>query len=188
MLVLKEIDKEHVLQVKKVLFENINFLLNGLPETLRDFLKNNAILSGGAIPSLMHDETPKDYDLYLRHSHDIAFFRRYVNSDLDKNLIQDADEKYVDVQIEGKLVTANATTFKNSIQVITLANADSRSTFDFVHCMPWYGISDNKLHISQKQYNAILNKHLIKNEHPNAYALSKKRVEKYTARGWSFPK
>jgi len=50
MLVLKEIDKEHVLQVKKVLFENINFLLNGLPETLRDFLKNNAILSGGAIP------------------------------------------------------------------------------------------------------------------------------------------
>jgi hypothetical protein len=52
--------------------------------------------------------------------------------------------------------------------------------------MPWYNISNHTLHISKKQYNAILNKQLIKNEHPNAFPLSYKRIEKYTAKGWRF--
>lgn len=186
MLTLKDIDKEHVMEVKKSLFANMSVLLNQLPGTLRDFLRGSAIVSGGAISSLMHNETPKDYDLYLNNTNDILFFKQYV-SGMDKNLIQDADEKYVEVQIEGKLVTANATTFINKLQVITLHTADARSTFDFVHCMPWYKISNNSLHISQKQYNAILNKHLIKNKHKNAFALSQKRVEKYTSKGWKFP-
>jgi len=186
MLTLKDIDKEHVLEVKKSLFANMSVLLNQLPGTLRDFLRDRAIVSGGAISSLMHNETPKDYDLYLNDKNDIMNFKQYVHG-MDKNLIQDADEKYVEVQIEGKLVTANATTFINTLQVITLHTADARSTFDFVHCMPWYNISKNILHISQKQYNAVLNKHLIKNEHKNAFALSHKRVEKYTSKGWTFP-
>ena len=113
-------------------------------------------------------------------------FKQYVTG-IDKEFIQDADEKYVEVQVEGKLVTANATTFKNGLQVITILTADSRSTFDFVHCMPWYKISNHTLYISKKQYNAILNKQLIKNPHKNAYALSNKRVEKYTTKGWKFP-
>jgi hypothetical protein len=29
---------------------------------------------------------------------------------------------------------------------------------------------------------------LIKNPHKNAFALSHNRIEKYTAKGWSFPK
>lgn len=186
MLTLKDIDKEHVLEVKKSLFANMSVLLNQLPVSLRDFLRDSAIVSGGAISSLMHNEIPKDYDLYLNDKNDIMNFKQYVSC-MDKNLIQDADEKYVEVQIEGKLVTANATTFINKLQVITLHTADARRTFDFVHCMPWYKISDNSLHISQKQYNAILNKHLIKNNHKNAFALSDKRIEKYTSKGWKFP-
>ena len=187
MLELKEIQKDHVHVVKKVLFAKLNTLFSGIPSELEKFLRDKAILTGGAISSLLHNEPPKDYDLYLEHTDDILFFRQYVNG-MDKNFIQDADEKYVEVLIEGKLVTANATTFKNGLQVITLATADSRSTFDFVHCMPWYKISDHTLYISKRQYNAILNKQLIKNEHPNAYALSRKRIEKYIAKGWSFPK
>jgi hypothetical protein len=187
MLTLKEIEIDHINQVKKVLFARLNVLFGGIPSELGGFLRDKAILTGGAISSLMLGETPKDYDLYLQDKNDIMNFKQYVNG-MNKDFIQDADEKYVEVQVEGKLVTANATTFKNSIQVITLATADSRSTFDFVHCMPWYKISDHKLYISKKQYNAILNKQLIKNEHPNAYALTHKRIEKYTAKGWSFPK
>lgn len=183
---LKEIDKEHVLEVKKMLFANMSVLLNHLPEVLRDFLRTNAVLSGGAIPSLLHNDTPTDYDLYLEKTEDILSFKQYV-SGMDKNLIQDADEKYVEVQIAGKLVTANATTFINKLQVITMHTVDARNTFDFVHCMPWYKISNNTLHISQKQYNAILNKQLIKNGHKNAFTLSHKRIEKYTSRGWKFP-
>jgi ABC-type antimicrobial peptide transport system permease subunit len=187
MLVLKDIDIDHINHIKKVLFAQLNVLFGQIPRELDTFLRDKAILTGGAISSLMHDEPPKDYDLYLQDKNDIMNFKQYVHG-MDKEFIQDADEKYVEVQVEGKLVTANATTFKNGLQVITLATADSRSTFDFVHCMPWYKISSHKLYISKKQYNAILNKQLIKNEHPNAYALSTKRIEKYTAKGWSFPK
>lgn len=182
---LKDIQVDHIHEVKKILFAQINLLMGGIPMELGKFLREKAILTGGAISSLMLHETPKDYDLYLEDKIDILFFKQYVNG-MDRNLIQDANEKYVEVLIEGKLVTANATTFKNSLQVITLATADSRNTFDFVHCMPWYKISDHKLHISKRQYNAILNKQLIKNEHLNAFPLSHKRIEKYTAKGWKF--
>jgi ABC-type antimicrobial peptide transport system permease subunit len=187
MMALKDIEIDHVNQVKKVLFAQMNILFGGIPSELGGFLRDKAILTGGAISSLLLGETPKDYDLYLQDKNDIMFFKQYVN-DMNKDFIQDADEKYVEVQVEGKLVTANATTFKNSLQVITLATADSRSTFDFVHCMPWYKISNHILYISKVQYNAILNKQLIKNPHKNAFALSHKRIEKYTAKGWRFPK
>lgn len=185
MLPLKDIDIDHIHRVKKVIFENLDKLLGGIPSELEYFLRGKAILTGGAISALMHSETPKDYDLYLNDKNDIMNFQQYVNS-MDTNYILDVDEKYVEVKIEGKMVTANATTFKNSLQVITLLTAHSRNTFDFVHCMPWYKISNHTLYISKRQYNAILNKQLIKNEHPNAHALSTKRVEKYTAKGWSF--
>jgi hypothetical protein len=187
MLVLKDIDIDHINHIKKVLFAQLNILFGQIPRELDTFLRDKAILTGGAISSLMHDEPPKDYDFYLQDKNDIMNFKQYVHG-MDKEFIQDADEKYVEVLVEGKLVTANATTFKNGLQVITLATADSRSTFDFVHCMPWYKISDHKLYISKNQYNAILNKLLIKNPHKNAYALSRKRIEKYIAKGWSFPK
>jgi hypothetical protein len=185
MLALKDIETDHIQEIKKVLFAKLNLLFSGLPSELGGFLRDKAVLTGGAISSLMHNETPKDYDLYLNNSNDIMHFKQYVHG-MDKNFIEDADEKYVEVQVKGKLVTANATTFRNGLQVITILTADSRSTFDFVHCMPWYKISNNTLYISKKQYNAIINKQLIKNEHKNAYALSNKRIEKYTSKGWKF--
>jgi ABC-type antimicrobial peptide transport system permease subunit len=187
MLEFREIQSDHIQEVKRSLFSNLNILFGGIPRELEGFLRDKAILTGGAISSLMHNETPKDYDLYLEDKNDIMFFKQFVN-EMDKEFIQDADEKYVEVQVEGKLVTANATTFKNGLQVITLATADSRNTFDFVHCMPWYKISNHTLYISKRQYNAILNKHLIKNPHPNAFALSNKRIKKYKDKGWRFPK
>jgi len=181
-----EIDRDRINHVKKVLFTQLNVLFGQIPRELESFLRVKAILTGGAISSIMHNETPKDYDLYLNDKNDIMYFKQFVDLAKDKDFIQDADEKYVEVNIEGKMVTANATTFKNSLQVITLHTANSRSTFDFVHCMPWYKISNHTLYISKRQYNAILNKQLIKNEHTNAYALSTKRIEKYINKGWKF--
>ena len=167
---------------KTIITKQIHTLLDELPKVLSDYLYDNAILTGGAIASIMLQETPKDYDLYLSDANHILWFKQYVMS-MDQNLIQDANEKYVDVQMAGKLVTANATTFKNNLQVITMNTAIVRSTFDFVHCMPWYSLSNNTLHISIKQYHAIMNKKLIKNEN-FINSLSIKRIEKYVSRGW----
>jgi hypothetical protein len=180
-----EQEKNNIRSIKELAAQAVAKRLNDFPGVLEDFLKQNAILSGGAIPSFLNGESPNDYDLYLSDENHIMFFKQYVLV-MDHNLIKDVDEKYLDAVISGKLVTANATTFKNGIQVITMHTADARTTFDFVHCMPWYKISQNLLHISKRQYDAIKSKTLIKNEHPNAFHLSQKRVDKYTDRGWKF--
>jgi hypothetical protein len=183
-------DEMRIKFVKKEIEKTLSTRLLDLPSALFTFLSDSSILSGGAIASLMHDEAPNDYDLYLKDNNLITFFNQYVSNMADtahKDLIKDANEKYYDsVKIPGKMVTANATTFKNGIQVITLHASNARNTFDFVHCMPWYDIGLNKLHISYKQYDAIIHKRLIKNDHGYASPLSQKRIEKYTDRGWRF--
>jgi len=183
-------DEIRILHVKEEIEKSLSKRLLDLPMALCNFLSDSSILSGGAIASLMHDDAPNDYDLYLKDNNLITFFNQYVSemaNTAHKDLIKDANEKYYDSgKIPGKMVTANATTFKNGIQVITLHASNARNTFDFVHCMPWYDIGLNKLHISYKQYDAIIHKRLIKNDHGYASPLSQKRVEKYTDRGWRF--
>jgi hypothetical protein len=183
-------DEIRILQVKESIEKSLSKRLVNLPPALFNFLFDNSILSGGAIASLMYDEVPNDYDLYLKDNNLIMFFNQYVSgmaNTAHEDLIKDANEKYYDsVKIQGKMVTANATTFNNGIQVITLHASNARNTFDFVHCMPWYDIGLNKLYISYKQYDAIIHKRLIKNDHGHANPLSQKRIEKYTDRGWRF--
>jgi hypothetical protein len=186
-LTFSESETNNIISIKKFLFDRINVLFDELHIVLANYLRDNAILTGGAIPSIFHGEIPNDYDLYLSEAIHVLYFKQYIPN-MDQTLIQDADEKYLDVIVAGKLVTANATTFKNGLQVITMHTADARSTFDFLHCMPWYKISDNTLHISKNQYDTIAQKILVKNEHKNAFPLSKKRVDKYVKRGWKFGK
>lgn len=175
-----------IIRAKSILTKSVGDLLDELPKGLATSLKNNSILTGGSISSVMNGEKPNDYDLYLNQENDIRDFKQYIKIFQEPyDFIEDIDEKYTQVEIEGKLVTANATTFKNGIQVITMSTADARNNFDFVHCMPWFRLSSGVLFISKKQYDAIKSKTLIKNENYKLY-LSQKRVEKYTSRGWRF--
>ena len=90
-----------------------------------------------------------------------------------------------EVKVRDKLVTPNAITFKNGLQVITMTGKEHRETFDFVHCMPYFDMATQQLFISRQQYDAIKNKKLIKNpKHTNH--LSMERVQKFIDRGWSF--
>lgn len=181
-------DIKFITETKRQIYVELSHCLHQFSDKLRIYLLNNSILSGGAIPSLMNNEKPNDYDLYLNDIKHIEVFKKYVQDmdDMDQSLLEDVNAKYLDATVSGKLVTANATTFKNKIQVITLHTANARTTFDFVHCMPWYDLSKNLLYISEKQYNIIKSKTLIKNEHSNAYHLSQKRLDKFFERGWRF--
>jgi hypothetical protein len=97
--------------------------------------------------------------------------------------VSDVDEKYkANITVNGKIITTNATTFKNSIQVITCAYAKSREKFDFVHCMPYINLKDGKLHISKAQYTSIMSKTLKIN--PNAERVDEHRTMKFIERGW----
>jgi hypothetical protein len=56
---LKDIQIDQIHEVKKRLFATLNIMFDEIPRELSDFLRDKAILTGGAISSLMHYETPK---------------------------------------------------------------------------------------------------------------------------------
>jgi hypothetical protein len=69
------------------------------------------------------------------------------------------------------------------VQFIYLGTADvCRSKFDFVHCMPWYDLNTQKLHISEAQFNSIKTKTLVYNL--AGESIKEQRVKKYVDKGW----
>lgn len=185
-MIFQENEEHGLIQLKKALYANMNVLFGGLSTPLEEHLRENAILTGGAISSLMHRETPKDYDLYFKDSFSLASFNQYITTLEDKDIIKDVDEKYIESLVDGKCITANAVTFKNNVQVIKIGTSDMRERFDFVHCMPWYDIAKNQLHMSRRQYDSIKHRKLVKNPHSEANKLDNNRIEKYVKRGWRF--
>jgi hypothetical protein len=88
-------------------------------------------------------------------------------------------------KVGGKLVTANAITFKNGLQVITRTGKEHRETFDFVHTMPYFDMAKQQLFISRQQYDSIKNKKLIVNP-KHLVLVNQWRADKFMGRGWSF--
>jgi len=185
-MIFQENEEYGIIQLKKALYANMNVLFGGLSKALEEHLRQNAILTGGAISSIMHRETPNDYDLYFKDTFSLASFNQYITTLEDKDIIKDVDEKYIETLIDGKCITANAVTFKNNVQVIKIGTGAMRERFDFVHCMPWYDIANNQLHMSRRQYDSIKHRKLVKNPHAEANCLCDKRIEKYVKRGWRF--
>jgi hypothetical protein len=100
------------------------------------------------------------------------------------NEVADVTSGYMTItNVDGKLVTANAITFKNGLQVIIKADKTHRDTFDFVHCMPYFDMKTQQLFISRLQYDAIKNKQLIEN--PKFPQFSQHRTDKFLKRGWT---
>lgn len=86
-----------------------------------------------------------------------------------------------------KIITDNAVTLNNGLQLITMQTGtieQIHSSFDFVHCTIWYDIAADQLHISTKQYILNINKtlELIKGMKV-APAL---REKKYFDRGFNY--
>ena len=170
---------------KEILKESLNKKLIRLPIDIVDIIVRHGILTGGSISSSFHNESPNDYDIYLKDLDSLRRFKQLLTGD-HLLFVKSVNEKYMETLVDGKLVTVNATTFDNDIQVITLGTVTMRETFDFVHCMPWMDLYSSKLHISKKQYDLIKKKHLIKNP-DYSHSLSDKRISKYVDKGWRFP-
>lgn len=140
-------------------------------------------LSGGAICSLLNGEEPKDWDMYFVNEQKQKQFIDSIFLNY-KHEIADVKENYKDaIGTDGKMITANAITMKDGVSFITSwcgTPEEVRKHFDYVHCMPYYYKS--KLHISPKQYHAIVNKKLIVN---NPDAITQWRREKFIQRGFT---
>lgn len=178
---------QNILRIKALVHTNLKLKLLEMPSILWEFLDANAVLTGGAVPSLFHNETPNDYDLYLKDKATIDMFNKGILTNTTViNFIQDVNPKYgADTLINGKLVTPRAVSFKNGVQVITMHDADARKHFDYVHCMTQYYPRADNLYISKQQYDCIVNKKLMYNpEGKTNLGMAEYRRMKYIKRGY----
>lgn len=163
--------------------------LKELPYSLSTFILNKCILSGGCFASLMYDETPKDYDFWCLDDADLPELQRLMDvyDEEDSSLITIENPAYMKQFVDGKIVTANATTLKNGIQLIKLSNyATAKQSFDFQHCGVSYIPATNTLYMSKTQYMSIVNKKLVPTKTVDmSKPATQRRVAKFTGRGWS---
>ena len=146
-------------------------------------------VSGGCVASLLQGEIPKDYDIYFYHKEWAdGVVKLYTKDPAYQNEVATYDEKYRDVSVDtnGMVITENAVTLKNNLQLITKhygTPEEIRKTFDFVHCLPYYNSQDDKFYISREQYDCCVNKILKVNNTSN---LTPWREEKFKKRGYEY--
>lgn len=185
---MKPIDLDIIYHVKQTIHEEL--MLKRVPalgHEMHKWIFENAILTGGAISSLMHNEMPNDWDLYSKNPQAIAGFSSHIMEEKNQLEVKEVNVKYMtNTEVDGKLITVHATTFNNNVQVITMGAADMRKTFDYIHCMPWYDIKTDKLYISQYQYNIIIEKRLVRNPDCMNQSTTNRiyRTQKFIDRGW----
>jgi hypothetical protein len=178
--------KTKILSLKSAIVSYYNLQMKkiGNPQ-LDSHFYDHCVITGGCISSLFHNEPVNDIDVYAKTSPSVMMIKKYI---IDNGKDIKSGSKYelnANVpHIEQPWITENAVTLTNDVQFIYLGTAeDCRVKFDFVHCMPWFDIQSQKLHISESQYAAIESKTLIQNV--NGHGANEKRIEKYAIKGWN---
>ena len=130
-----------------------------------DHIRYRSFVSGGAIGSLLRQEPVNDLDIFFTDKiflDDIEAVAQ--NEKFQEEMVESHDGRYAETKVQGKLITANAVTLKNKVQLITRVYGTPKEItdgFDYVHCTPWYDIYNHKLHITPQAYEYIMNKKLV---------------------------
>lgn len=162
-------------------------ILHTLTPEFEYSIKEHCILSGGCFASLHHNQKVNDYDLWCKDKTGMDVIQHHLNKFKGRNHetgIEFAveNEKYNNNFIEGKIVTARATTLINRLQFIKdVKFEDAKKSFDFLHCTISYDLKDDKLYLSPAQMDSLERKVLIVN---NSKAVSAYRKTKFIDRGW----
>jgi len=177
-------ERAEIESVKAIVQKKLRELLSDLPADTYPFFKE-CILTGECFASLFLDEEVHDWDVYLKDVVTAERFEFFVMSDTPTlNEVAGVTSEYRAItKVNGKLITANGITFKNGLQVVTQSCKKHRTTFDFVHTMPYFDMATQQLFISRQQYDSIKNKKLIKN--PKFPQFNKSREDQFLQRGWS---
>ena len=166
-------------EIKKRIRNGVSKALLPINHSLRSHLISNCIVTGGCSASAFYNQEPNDWDLLFKDEVAARSFKHYITD--HKEDVMDVGE-YTGVQFTGKLITANAITLKNKVQVIDWKW--QRNNFDFIHCMPWYDLQADKYHIASEQYDAIKNKQLIARD-PDTFKPNDRRLKKWLDRGFT---
>ena len=146
----------HILNVKEKIRDAVNdFKLT--VEKLGTTCANGWYVSGGCTATLLQQSTfigdpwatsqklpdpVKDYDIFFMSANAAQpVLDLFLTDPAYMNNVAECTQGYRDLKVGDKLITENAVTLKNGLQLITKHYDDPdgmRRTFDFVHCMPWY--------------------------------------------------
>lgn len=154
-----------------------------MPDELVQLIKYKGIVTGGISASVYHDEQVNDIDIYLKDDQAIKLFASIMEMrNVTKTIVKDVNPNYHgQTLVSGKVVTANATTLFNDVQIITMGTSSMIDSFDFIHCKPFLDLETNKYYISPLQYKSITSKTLMRNgEIPTTFG----RIDKFKGRGW----
>lgn len=187
-----ENDRTKILKLKSSIASYYSLQMKKIGDRqLESLFYSNCVITGGMISSIFHDEAVADIDLYARSGKSLTLIKDYIIN-TNKNIKSvdmyelDSDGNKKNTGMARPLVTENAVTLTNDVQFIYMGTWDEcKAKFDFVHCLPYYDITTQKLYISESQFNSIKNKQLIPT---GLVELKDKRIEKYTKRGWVLEK
>lgn len=175
-------EKTKILRLKSELTAQFSVKMSAISDdSFKAQVRENCIITGGAIASCFHSEKINDFDLYAKDQASLNTLKIYI---LELMKADVKEMKAYDVNsTAGYIITDNAVTLKGDLQFVYLDIADKcRLKFDFIHCMPWFDIKTQKLYISKDQYDAIADKRLLVNSLGN---VKFRRIEKYIKRGWT---
>jgi hypothetical protein len=184
-------ERSRILDAKEKIHKYIEFKFQELAphegaKSLEYWIRDSFVVAGGISASIFTGTAVKDIDLYHRAAPVEA-----INNSLQVNflaedapwrhLIKDINPAYMVGEVNGKLVTANAITLINDMQLIRLgAVEDCRKIFDFKHCLPVYDIKNKLYQISRNEFDSLTTKKLMTHSGtPKSH-----RLDKFLNRGW----
>lgn len=183
-------EKTKILRLKSELTAQFSVKMSAISDNLfQAQIRENCIITGGAIASCFHSEKINDIDLYAKDQVSLDTLKTYILESMKNDIKEMKSYDIEDVTnpippAKTHMITNNAVTLKGDLQFIYLGTADQcRLKFDFVHCMPWFDIKTQKLFISKDQYDAIATKRLFVNLKGEPAKF--RRIDKYTKRGWT---
>jgi hypothetical protein len=163
-------------KAKRVIQDKINDWIDAIESPrMKHLVKNNAIVAGGAIASLLNHEIPRDFDVYLRNEYALENIAQYYDR-------SSRHKSYYPVY-----ATQNAITLADGIQVILRFHGEPEQitqNFDFLHCKGFYTMWDGEMTIPPESLKVIVNKqlHYVSNKYPIGSLI---RMCKFVSRGWS---
>lgn len=183
-----------------------------LPTALRKTVKDNIILTGGSIASMLLGEPVNDYDLYFQDYDALLALTNHYIEKLDGVKIWETEDECENEPIEDRsrvricipssgarkyapkedekytviYITENAITLSDDIQIVTRFIGDPKeihSNYDFVHAMNYWTYKD-KLVLRKDSLASLLTKEL--RYHGSKYPLcSIIRTRKFIKRGFT---
>lgn len=191
--------------IKKVISNTMLNWINSIEDDkLQDSLKNNVLVTGGCFVSLINNEEPNDFDVYIEDKNVLEQLCEYYIKKFElKDIYIDKDlsvgRVYIYIPSEGFVkqkpsnekyqlicMSSNAITLTNKIQIVSRFYGDPNEihkNYDFDHTKAYYRMKTNELSIPSRVYECIINKtlHYSGSLYP---VCSVMRTKKFIERGW----